>query len=207
MSRYRKFVLSREISEASPGYTATSATKSGCAPEICPIVASVARSRATGQEVNYGRAGAMDPVEHIVPDAQEQRGGVACHRSASAGRREALGGGEVKLAEDLEGHAVQVLSTRGSKSKHEEAQAGLQEWMTEWGWVNHLDMDDLPGAPFLLHRSVRVINKKKFLRHLQADVVQGPSGPRARTGALQSNCKRLREVLDEQRKGAGHGQN
>ncbi len=81
----------------------------------------------------------------------------------------------------------------------------VERWDEEHGWLKKLAPSDLPSTLFLLHPSVEVVAPAKFLRRLQQDIARGPRSPRARTGALQGDCRRLKEVLGECRKEAGHG--
>jgi hypothetical protein len=58
-----------------------------------------------------------------------------------------------------------------------------------------LTPDDLPGVPFEfggLH--CVVTDRARFLSWLQADVLLGPAGPRARYGALQIDVIRLSDI-------------
>ncbi len=68
-------------------------------------------------------------------------------------------------------------------------------WLEEFGWVSHLGPEDLPRAPFPLDKSRTVVDKTKFLSHLQEDVARGAQGPRARTGSVQEDCRILRGIL------------
>ena len=56
-----------------------------------------------------------------------------------------------------------------------------------------LTADDLPPVPFRLNPWTEVLDAGKMLRWLRADILRGPSGPRAFYGALQ------RELQDLQR--------
>ena len=49
-----------------------------------------------------------------------------------------------------------------------------------------------PKEPFYLAPWIRVGDPVKFCASLQADAQAGPAGPRARTGAFQSDLARLR---------------
>jgi hypothetical protein len=61
-------------------------------------------------------------------------------------------------------------------------------------WVLLLTPGDLPER-FTLRRGVVVDNRRRFLAALQQDIRRGPSGPRARFGALQGDLGALRRVL------------
>jgi hypothetical protein len=54
-----------------------------------------------------------------------------------------------------------------------------------------LTVDDLPPVPFRLNAWTEVRDAGKMLRWLRADVLRGPSGPRAFYGALQRDLQDL----------------
>lgn len=58
-----------------------------------------------------------------------------------------------------------------------------------------LQPEDLPAAPFSPGPAATVTDHAKYLRTLQADIRRGPSGPRARYGALQDDLRRLQRTL------------
>ncbi len=58
-----------------------------------------------------------------------------------------------------------------------------------------LTADDLPAVPFHLNPWTEVRDAGKMLRSLRADILRGPSGPRARYGALQADLRRLHDFL------------
>ena len=58
-----------------------------------------------------------------------------------------------------------------------------------------LTPDDLPRPPFRLNPWTEVRDAGKMLQWLRADVRRGPSGPRARYGALQRDLEELRRFL------------
>jgi len=58
-----------------------------------------------------------------------------------------------------------------------------------------LTPEDLPAVPFTLQPGVTVVNAGRFLTWLQADIRRGPSGPRARYGALQGDIRRLADIV------------
>lgn len=53
----------------------------------------------------------------------------------------------------------------------------------------------IPEAPFQLNACARVINAELFYAALRRDIAAGPTGPRARTGALQGDLKELQAKL------------
>jgi hypothetical protein len=55
-----------------------------------------------------------------------------------------------------------------------------------------LTADDLPPAPFRLNAWTVVKDSAKMLRIMRADVLRGPSGPRAFYGTLQGDLEELR---------------
>ena len=55
-----------------------------------------------------------------------------------------------------------------------------------------LTPDDLPPVPFRLNAWTEVKDAGKMLGRLQADILRGPSGPRAFYGALQRDLEELR---------------
>ncbi len=69
------------------------------------------------------------------------------------------------------------------------------EWLEKHAWVAAVDLGDLPRTPFYLNSEAKVTDAEVFLRALQADVERGPEGPRARTGALQEDCRNLWEII------------
>lgn len=78
-------------------------------------------------------------------------------------------------------------------------EARANEGLEQFGWLFEIGPDDLPDVPFPLHHAVTVIDKERFLNSLRKDLAQGPRGPRARSGALQSDCARLATLLRDHR--------
>ena len=58
------------------------------------------------------------------------------------------------------------------------------------GW-HRLEVEDLPTAPFKLQPWAVVTNPARWLEDLRREVARGPSGARARLGALQSDLRFL----------------
>lgn len=52
----------------------------------------------------------------------------------------------------------------------------------------------LPDAPFQVQPGCTVMDKEKFLAAVAQDIEHGPGGPRARTGAIQSELAQLRKL-------------
>lgn len=61
-------------------------------------------------------------------------------------------------------------------------------------WALELEPEALPKR-FTLRQGCVVLDRAKFLARLQADVRRGPSGPRARFGALQADVEALRALM------------
>ncbi len=61
-------------------------------------------------------------------------------------------------------------------------------------WILRLSEKDLPSE-FQLHPGCDVVDVARFLAHLQLGIREGPEGVRARTGSLQADMLRLREIL------------
>lgn len=61
-------------------------------------------------------------------------------------------------------------------------------------WVLLLEPADLP-ATFWLRAGVEVVNRERFLTSLRADVLAGPTGPRAFYGGVQSDLRHVRGLL------------
>jgi hypothetical protein len=56
--------------------------------------------------------------------------------------------------------------------------------------------DDLPAEPFQFGGPwCIVVDRQRFLAHLQSDVRRGPAGPRSRFGAIQRELVHLRAML------------
>jgi hypothetical protein len=84
------------------------------------------------------------------------------------------------------------LGDRGSAQWDAEA-LPLVDWLGS-------AVDRLPRSPFWLWpQSHRVSDPGRFFRSLAADVAGGPSGPRARNGALQEDLRRLRDLFSRRR--------
>ncbi len=61
-------------------------------------------------------------------------------------------------------------------------------------WALLLTPDDLPERLRLRPGTV-VIDRRRFLAWLRADILRGPEGPRAMYGAIQSDLRCLRKAL------------
>jgi len=53
-----------------------------------------------------------------------------------------------------------------------------------------------PAEPFYLQPHMRVIDPHKFFAKLRREIESGPSGPWARTGALQSDLQKLKVIFE-----------
>ena len=70
------------------------------------------------------------------------------------------------------------------------------EWDTETAvLVRWFEVALLSASPFDLQPYIRIVNPTRFYRSLRIDIAAGPAGPRARTGAMQADLRRLRDVL------------
>lgn len=56
-------------------------------------------------------------------------------------------------------------------------------------------LDTMPTDTFRLYSGVNVVNPSKFFTVLERDCKVGPNGPRARTGAITSDLKKLRDLF------------
>ena len=70
------------------------------------------------------------------------------------------------------------------------------DWSVQAAWLNGLSSSDLPPVPFELRPSVTVVDAEKFLDALRADMARGAAGPRARTGAIQADCRDLKKLVE-----------
>ena len=52
-----------------------------------------------------------------------------------------------------------------------------------------------PAAPFQLKPGITILDPHRWRQSITADIAQGPSGPRARYGALQDDLKRLHAMF------------
>ena len=69
-----------------------------------------------------------------------------------------------------------------------------------WGdaltvWISWFMEAEPPMEPFELHKAVMVARPALFWKALKGDVLAGPAGPRAQTGAMQADIKRLFELF------------
>ena len=54
-----------------------------------------------------------------------------------------------------------------------------------------------PAEPFQLKPGITILDPHRWRQSIAADIAQGPSGPRARYGALQDDLRRLHELFGE----------
>ncbi len=52
-----------------------------------------------------------------------------------------------------------------------------------------------PGEPFQLKPGITILDPRRWRQSIAADIAQGPSGPRARYGALQDDLRRLHAMF------------
>ena len=70
------------------------------------------------------------------------------------------------------------------------------EWLAAAAdFVLLLAPDDLPPVPFRLNAWTEIRDAGKFLRWLRADILRGPTGPRARLGTLQADLLELQRFV------------
>lgn len=55
----------------------------------------------------------------------------------------------------------------------------------------------IPAAPFSICSGVTVVDRDKFLANIDGDIEAGPAGPRAHTGAIQSDLIALRRIVEK----------
>ena len=83
-----------------------------------------------------------------------------------------------------------------------ESENKLQEpvanWEKEFGWIMQISPGDIPQTPFQLSTGTCVIDGPRFLNQLKAAVIRGESGPRAKWGAIQNDCRQIKIILDRE---------
>jgi len=77
-----------------------------------------------------------------------------------------------------------------------EAMAGLIQWFAN---------ASLPEDSFSICDHEHILNPEKYYSTLRRDIDQGPSGPRARTGALRGDLQRLKAFCEGMRKARERG--
>ena len=99
--------------------------------------------------------------------------------------------------------ALQLLADKAGVIAHlrRKRLEGIGYSREDFGWVLGLDISELPSPPFRLNSEMTVVDSERFLRSLRTGIGEGPNGPRARTGALQTQCQELREVIGRMRQG------
>ncbi len=104
----------------------------------------------------------------------------------------------LKLLEQKNG--VMALLRGREAANTERALEGLE-------WVLNVLPAALPSPPFPLNSSMTVTDPERFLRSLRLGIEEGPRGPRARTGALQKQCRELRIVIQRREGGEAAEEN
>lgn len=61
-------------------------------------------------------------------------------------------------------------------------------------WIQGVRPEQLPAAPLVLERGVVIINVAGWLEAVKKDALEGENGPRARTGGLQKDLRKVREL-------------
>jgi hypothetical protein len=94
-----------------------------------------------------------------------------------------------------------VRSNRQQKPPLQLQQDTLSYWTAEDAklaeWVLTLAPDDLPPAPWKPCPWKTIIDNAVFLAALQAECRLAPRVPRANTGVLQADLRRLREAVQD----------
>ena len=104
------------------------------------------------------------------------------------------------LAERLRSHKPGLLTIlRAAAAPEGVARAAEKAEGIPWpaalaDWALLLSPDDLPER-FTLRQGVEVVDRARFLVSLRRDIRRGPSGPRARYGALQRDLADLNRIL------------
>ena len=70
-----------------------------------------------------------------------------------------------------------------------------------WAWVQRVTTRDLPPAPFVLRPGTVVVDCGLWLNKLKEDAQLGPKGPRAKTGALYGDMRRVYELATVSKRG------
>ncbi|MEE9297191.1 MAG: hypothetical protein V3W34_19805 [Phycisphaerae bacterium] len=69
--------------------------------------------------------------------------------------------------------------------------AALAEWGDAAAAVAWFGSWCPPAEPFQLKPGITILDPRRWQKSIAADIAQGPSGPRARYGALQDDLRRL----------------
>ena len=97
---------------------------------------------------------------------------------------------ETGVAAELGGTREQARLNGGNSPNGWGELAGLIEWFASW----------VPLAePFQLKLGITILDPQRWRQSIAADIAQGPSGQRARYGALQDDLRRLHGLF------GGHG--
>ena len=86
-----------------------------------------------------------------------------------------------------------------SESEHKLLEPATN-WERDCGWIMQISHSDLPITPFQLSTGAWVVDVHQFLKQLKYAVIRGESGPRAKWGAIQHDCKQLKVILGEERR-------
>lgn len=63
-------------------------------------------------------------------------------------------------------------------------------------WIQSVTLDHLPPAPFRVNHFTTVVDPGKWLAKLQEEARDGLDHPRARTGVLQREIKRIQDLTE-----------
>ena len=90
---------------------------------------------------------------------------------------------------DFVKQSEQILNKQETEWKKEDKV--LIEWL--------LAQQELPETPFILEQAVTILSPIKFYEYLKGDIAAGANGCRAKTGALQSDLKKLKQLMEKDR--------
>jgi len=63
-------------------------------------------------------------------------------------------------------------------------------------WIQSVTADQLPAAPFRVNHYTTVVDSGKWLAKIQTEARDGKDHPRARTGVLQREIERIRDLIE-----------
>jgi hypothetical protein len=133
-------------------------------------------------------------------DALQPRGerlGDAPAADVTGGMADALDFDDLPPADPVAELAADLRRRHPAPATPALARAPAADWPTDLAeWALGLTPEVMPSVPFTLRPGHTIVDRARFLARLQADLRRGPSGPRARYGALQGDLRGLRRVVD-----------
>ena len=115
-------------------------------------------------------------------------------------------GGENRAAESADApvsppppaaEVVAAKTTEPSSARRSPQPPATPDWPAELAsFVLALTPGDLPPTPFQLTPWAKVLDSARYLVWLKRDIVMGSDSPRARYGALQTDMRRLLDVVN-----------